>query len=71
LHFQLTILNDEDSYEDAQFVYTPQLDEKRDSELLDLLPEYLTEDIEFPRHQVARFYEKILESMTKKIELVD
>jgi hypothetical protein len=52
-------------------VYTPQLDEKRDSELLDLLPEYLTEDIEFPRHQVARFYEKILESMTKKIELVD
>ncbi|KAF2748804.1 hypothetical protein M011DRAFT_441294 [Sporormia fimetaria CBS 119925] len=71
LHFQLSISNDEDAYEDAQFAYTPQLDEKRDAQLYDLLPDYLTEPIEFPRNQVARFYEKILDSMTKKIELIE
>lgn len=70
LHFQLSIA-DEDSYEDAQFFYTPQLDEKRDGDLLDLLPDYLTDEIEFPRHQVAKFYEKILDAMTRKIELED
>lgn len=69
LHFQLSIANEGDDYDDQQFCYTPLLDEKRDADLLDLLPDYLTDDIEFPRHQVAKFYEKILNSMTRKIEL--
>ena len=69
LHFQLSIANEGEDYDDQQFCYTPLLDEKRDADLLDLLPDYLTDDIEFPRHQVAKFYEKILNSMTRKIEL--
>lgn len=71
LHFQLTISTTDENYEDATVFYSPQLDEKRDAELLDLLPDYLTDEIEFPRHQVAKFYEKILDSMTRKIELED
>jgi hypothetical protein len=43
------------------------LDEGRDSELIDLLPDYLTEDIEFPRHQALKFYHKMLESMMKRV----
>lgn len=69
LHFQLSIANGEDSYEDTEFVYSPLLDDQRDRELLNLLPDYLTEDIEFPRGHVAKFYSKVLESMTKKIEI--
>lgn len=49
----------------------PLLDEQRDKELLDLLPPYLTEEIAFPRGHVGKFYGKVLESMTKKIELVE
>jgi hypothetical protein len=71
LHFHLSIANSEDAYEDTEFVYTPLLNEQRDRELLDLLPEYLTEEIAFPRGHVAKFYSKVLESMTKKIEIVE
>ncbi|KAF2278864.1 uncharacterized protein EI97DRAFT_448677 [Westerdykella ornata] len=71
LHFQLSILNDEENYGDAQFVYTPLLDEKRDAGLLDLLPDYLTDELEFPRNQVAKFYEKVAGSMSRAVELVE
>ncbi|KAM0708130.1 hypothetical protein Q7P35_004780 [Cladosporium inversicolor] len=78
LHFHLTLANDISAssapktpsgsrYEETEFTYEPLLDEGRDSELMDLLPDYLTEDIEFPRHQALKFYHKMLESMMKRV----
>lgn len=77
LHFHLTVANDTTSsapktpsgsaYEEAEFTYEPLLDESRDNELIEILPDYLTEDIEFPRHQALKFYHKMLESMMKRV----
>jgi len=57
------------SYDDTEFVYTPLIDENRDRELVDILPEYLTEEIAFPRNHAAKFYAKVVECMTKKVIL--
>jgi hypothetical protein len=59
------------SHEEAEFAYEPVLDESRDGELLELLPDYLTEEICFPRNHAQRFYGKVVESMTKKIVVED
>ncbi|KAF2824108.1 hypothetical protein CC86DRAFT_447072 [Ophiobolus disseminans] len=69
LHFHLTIASGSDSYEDTEFIYQPLLNDQRDKELLDLLPDYLTEEIFFPRGQAAKFYCKVVDSMSKKIVL--
>lgn len=58
-----------DSYEEHEFVYQPLLNEQRDRELIDLLPDYLTEEISFPRAQAPKFYTKVVDSMSKKIIL--
>jgi len=71
LHFHLTVAAVSESYEDTEFVYQPLLNEQRDRELLDLLPDYLTEEICFPRGQAAKFYCKVVDSMSKKIILED
>ncbi|KAF2138062.1 uncharacterized protein K452DRAFT_353292 [Aplosporella prunicola CBS 121167] len=73
LHFHLSIAVDDaskptsQSYEDAEFAYVPLLDENRDRELLEILPDYLTEEICFPRSSAAKFYAKVVDCMTKKI----
>lgn len=59
------------SHEEAEFAYEPVLDESRDRELLELLPDYLSEEICFPRNHAQRFYGKVVESMTKKIVVED
>lgn len=59
------------SYDEAEFAYEPLLDEDRDKELLEMLPDYLAEDIWFPRNHAQRFYSKVVESMTKKIIVED
>lgn len=69
LHFHLTVAAGTESYEDTEFIYQPLLNEQRDRELLDLLPDYLTEEICFPRGQAAKFYCKVVDSMSKKIVL--
>lgn len=71
LHFHLTVAAGSESYEDTEFVYQPLLNDQRDKELLDLLPDYLTEEICFPRGQAAKFYCKVVDSMSKKIVLED
>jgi hypothetical protein len=81
LHFHLSIANDTTTphpktpsgidYAEAEFAYEPLLDESRDRELLDLLPDYLTEEICFPRNHAQRFYSKVVDSMTKKIVIED
>ena len=55
-------------YQDAEFDYTPLLDEKRDRSLLEILPDFLTEEIQFPRSHAAGFYTKLFENMKRKIE---
>jgi len=67
LHFHLTVAAGTESYEDTEFIYQPLLNDQRDKELLDLLPDYLTEEICFPRGQAAKFYCKVVDSMSKKI----
>ena len=54
------------SYDEEEFAYAPLLDEKNDQQLLELLPDYLTEEIVFPRPSAARFYQKVIDSMSKK-----
>jgi hypothetical protein len=72
LHFHLTLpspTTSKDSYADTEFIYQPLLDEQRDAELLDLLPDYLTEEISFPRAHAAKFFGKVVDSMSKRIVL--
>lgn len=81
LHFHLSVSNDATqmnpktpsglSYEDAEFAYEPFFDEGRDRDLIDILPDYLTEEICFPRSHAVRFYTKIVDSMTKKVVIED
>ncbi|KAF3043813.1 hypothetical protein E8E12_010520 [Didymella heteroderae] len=71
LHFHLTISEAGESYADTEFIYQPLLDEQRDKDLLDLLPDYLTEEISFPRGHAAKFFSKVVDSMSKRIILED
>lgn len=59
------------SYEDAEFTFTPFLDSNRDRDLLEILPDYLTEEICFPRSNAAKFYSRIVDCMTKRIAVAD
>ena len=81
LHFHLSVSNDATqvnpktpsglSYEDAEFAYEPFFDEGRDRDLIDMLPDYLTEEICFPRGHAVKFYTKVVDSMTKKVVIED
>ncbi|KAL8834843.1 MAG: hypothetical protein Q9170_003585 [Blastenia crenularia] len=67
LHFKLGIATTTDeSYEDTEFQYTPRLDSDRDRDLLELLPDYLSEEITFSRQNAAKFYGRVVETLTKK-----
>jgi hypothetical protein len=70
LHFKLQVSNDPSySFDEAEFSYMPQLDASRDRALIELLPEYLAEDITFSRPQAARFYSRVVDTLTRKVEL--
>jgi len=67
LHFKLGISKEaDDSYENTEFQYTPRLDTNRDHDLIELLPEYLTDELTFARTSAAQFYGKIVETLTKR-----
>ncbi|KAI1497671.1 chromosome segregation protein Csm1/Pcs1-domain-containing protein [Biscogniauxia marginata] len=71
LHFKLAIECDGYSgkYDDnAQFMYMPQLDPKRDEELIETLPDYLVEEITFPRMHAAKFYSRIMKALSERPE---
>ena len=53
------------SYDDTEFVFTPLLDGQRDRGLMELLPNYLTEEITFPRESAEVFYGRVVEALTK------
>ncbi|GAP90259.1 putative chromosome segregation protein [Rosellinia necatrix] len=66
LHFKLSIAVDgsSDKFDDAQFMYMPQLDAARDEELIETLPDYLVEEITFPRLHAAKFYARVVKALT-------
>ncbi|KAI9662956.1 MAG: hypothetical protein M1821_008003 [Bathelium mastoideum] len=80
LHFHLTVtdpatINEpktpSNTYEEAEFGYTPLLDDSRDKELLEVLEDFLQEEIFFPRGQAARFYAKLMDCVSKRIVVED
>jgi hypothetical protein len=68
LHFKLAAANEKsaDSYDDAQCSYIPQLDPSRDRALMEMLPDYLEDEITFPRPQAAKFYARVVKALTEK-----
>lgn len=67
LHFKLGIVtNSDNSYEETDFLYTPRLDNDRDRDLLELLPDYLSEEITFSRLNAGMFYGRVVETLMKK-----
>ncbi|KAI4198875.1 MAG: hypothetical protein LQ350_005024 [Teloschistes chrysophthalmus] len=67
LHFKLGIsTSTEGSYEETDFQYTPRLDQDRDRDLLELLPDYLGEEITFSRLNAGMFYGRVVETLMKK-----
>ncbi|RFU77022.1 chromosome segregation [Trichoderma arundinaceum] len=70
LHFKLALedLDAADSYEDVQFAYRPQLDSSRDGDLIEVLPDYLTEEITFPRNQASKFYTRVIKSLMERLD---
>ncbi|KAL4803976.1 chromosome segregation protein Csm1/Pcs1-domain-containing protein [Aspergillus unguis] len=67
LHFKLVVPHvSSANYETAEFQYIPLLDENRDRELVDILPEYLTVDITFVRSQASKFYTRVIDALTKR-----
>ncbi|KAI0187361.1 chromosome segregation protein Csm1/Pcs1-domain-containing protein [Xylaria flabelliformis] len=70
LHFKLSIGNDgsSDKFEDARFMYMPQLDAARDEELIETLPDYLVEEITFPRLHAAKFYSRVVKALSERPE---
>lgn len=70
LHFKLFIdLEDSRSasFEETEFLYTPLLDADRDREMIELMPAYLTEDITFARQNAAKFYQRVVDTLTRRI----
>ena len=68
LQFKLAAANEKaaESYDDAQCSYIPQLDPSRDKALMELLPDYLVDEITFPRPQAAKFYARVVKALTEK-----
>lgn len=51
-----------------QCSYIPQLNESRDKDLMDLLPEYLVDEIAFPRPQAGKFYSRVVKALYDRPE---
>ncbi|KAI0014282.1 chromosome segregation protein Csm1/Pcs1-domain-containing protein [Xylariaceae sp. FL0662B] len=70
LHFKLAVGLDDgpEKFDEPQFLYMPQLDPSRDQDLIDILPDYLVEEITFPQSQAARFYSRVMKSLNERPE---
>lgn len=49
----------------ADCYYTPQLDAGRDRALIDVMPEYLLDEISFPQVQAGKFYARVLKALNE------
>ena len=69
LHFKLYV-DQEDakslSFEETEFLYTPLLDVNRDREMTELMPDYLRDEITFARQNAAKFYSRVVDTLTKR-----
>lgn len=70
LHFKLSVSssalsNRSDGYNcaDSEITYTPLLDLRRDKLLDEILPDYLKEEITFPREKSSGFYLRLANSL--------
>ncbi|KAI1436325.1 chromosome segregation protein Csm1/Pcs1-domain-containing protein [Xylaria sp. CBS 124048] len=68
LHFKLAVAGSSESIDDTQFMYMPQLNSARDQELIAILPDYLVEEITFPRLHAAKFYSRVVRALSEKPE---
>ncbi|OTB03317.1 hypothetical protein M426DRAFT_321886 [Hypoxylon sp. CI-4A] len=70
LHFKLAMGGSEltEGFDEPQLIYMPQLDPSRDQDLIDILPDYLVEEITFPQTHGARFYSRVMRSLTERPE---
>lgn len=67
LHFKLVVPHVSSAdYNSAEFSYIPHLDENRDRELLSILPDYLTVEINFSRQQASKFYTRVIDTLNKR-----
>lgn len=60
-----------DTLANHEFVFEPFLDASRDKDLVDILPDYFQEEIDFPRAMAVKFFSKLVGAMTARVELVD
>ena len=56
------------TFEEQEFTYTPKLDEGRDKALIELLPEYMQEEITFSRGNAGRFYARVVGVLMRRVE---
>jgi hypothetical protein len=54
------------SFEETEFLYTPLLDANRDREMIELMPDYLRDEITFARQNAAKFYSRVVDTLTKR-----
>ncbi|KAJ5770815.1 uncharacterized protein N7511_002866 [Penicillium nucicola] len=69
LHFHLAIPKTSTNYDNTEIQYLPLLDANRDRDLVNLLPNFLVEDITFSRGQAAKFYTRVIDALTKRRSL--
>lgn len=70
MHFKLSIGADGavEDLDEAHFLYMPQMDPSRDRSLIDVLPDYLVEEITFPRPHAQKFYARVFKSLNEAPE---
>ncbi|KAI1961921.1 hypothetical protein LOZ58_002998 [Ophidiomyces ophidiicola] len=71
LHFKLAVADDTENkvttdLEAAEFQYMPLLDQNRDRSLIEVLPDYLSVDITFSRQHASKFYNRVVDTLTRK-----
>jgi hypothetical protein len=67
LHFKLAIESDNSTrHEYGECHYTPLIDANQDSALVELLPDYLREEITFPRERAGMFYARVVQALSKQ-----
>lgn len=54
------------SFEETEFLYTPLLDTNRDRDMIELMPDYLRDEITFARQNAAKFYSRVVDTLTKR-----
>ncbi|KAI9167261.1 Monopolin complex subunit pcs1 [Paramyrothecium foliicola] len=70
LHFKLVLERPDASgdYDAANVTYQPQLDPARDEEMMDMLPDYLIDEIAFKRPHASKFYTRVINALNERLD---